>query len=122
MSDITDESGVALSQPNYHYKNKEGLFMGVIDMTVVLFDFAGVALWDLAYGDKLNRFFQDIATLIEKSILLDDHLKAKVKEYSTNAIAQVLSSALFGASVQFLLNPSGMKPPNALDAIELVYE
>ena len=140
MRDIADKAGVALSQLNYHYKNKEGLFMEVIDMTIqtymkelethvmtgktpkerwqsfisyfremllgnqklfkVLFDFTSMALWNSAYGDKLNGFFQDIAALIEKSILLDDHLKNKIKKYNTNAIAQMLSSALFGACVK----------------------
>jgi AcrR family transcriptional regulator len=162
MRDIADEAGVALSQLNYHYKNKEGLFMEAIDMTIqtymkeleahvmtgntpkerwqsfigyfrkmlldnpklfkVLFDFVSMALWSSAYGDKLNSFFRDIATLIEKNILLDNHLKNKIKKYNTNAIAQMLSSALLGASVQFLLNPSEMKLLNALDAIDLIYE
>jgi len=34
MRDIAEEAGVALSQLNYHYKNKEGLFLEVIDMTL----------------------------------------------------------------------------------------
>jgi len=32
MRDIADEAGVALSQLNYYYKNKEGLFTEVVKM------------------------------------------------------------------------------------------
>jgi AcrR family transcriptional regulator len=34
MRDIADAAGVALSQLNYHYKNKEGLFIEVINLTI----------------------------------------------------------------------------------------
>ncbi len=34
MRDIADVAGVALSQLNYHYKNKEGLFIEVINLAI----------------------------------------------------------------------------------------
>jgi len=34
LRDIADEAGVVLSQLNYYYKNKEGLFTEVIKMMI----------------------------------------------------------------------------------------
>ncbi len=162
MRDIADAAGVALSQLNYHYKNKEGLFIEVINLTTekylkeiechlndgtspqkkmsdlllyfremleknsktfrVLYDFTSLALWSPIFGEKLKNLFRDTSDLIEKNILQDNHLKNNIRRYSSREISRMLSGAMFGIAVQVLLDPVEKELPNALNAIELVFD
>ena len=162
MRDIAAEAGVALSQLNYHYKNKEGLFLEVIDMTLqkylqeidshiilgkspkerlvnllqyfretleknqklfrILYDFTSMALWSPVFEGRLNLLFENISELIDKHILLENHLSRKIKKYSSKTIARMLSGAMFGTAIQVILKQDDKDFLDALDAIELVFE
>ena len=162
LRDIADEAGVVLSQLNYYYKNKEGLFTEVIKMMMqkylqevenhlkkgttakekissliiyfqemltenpevfrLLYDFSGMALWSTTFGELLRNLFNELANLIEKYVLEDIDIKGLMRVYSSKSIARMIFGALFGTAIQVILDPQEKKLPEALMAIELVFE
>lgn len=161
LREIADEAGVVLSQLNYYYKNKEGLFTEVIKMMMqeyllevenhlkngttakekvatlieyfqevleekpklfrLLYDFTSMALWSEPFSNLLRHLFEDIAKLIEKHALNNIPVKSNLKEYSSKSIARMLFGAMFGTAIQVILDPQEKKLPEALNAIELVF-
>ncbi len=162
LRDIADEAGVVLSQLNYYYKNKEGLFTEVIKMMMqkylqevenhlkkgttakekissliiyfqemltenpevfrLLYDFSGMALWSTTFGELLRNLFNELANLIEKYVLEDIDIKGLMRVYSSKSIARMIFGAMFGTAIQVILDPQEKKLPEALMAIELVFE
>lgn len=162
LRDIADEAGVVLSQLNYYYKNKEGLFTEVMKMMMqkymqevenhlkngitarekisslimyfqemlaqnpklfrLLYDFTGMALWSASFGKLLRNLFEDLANLIEKHVLSNISAKSNLRGYTPKSIARMLFGAMFGTAIQVILDPQEKKLPEALKAIELVFE
>lgn len=162
LRDIADEAGVVLSQLNYYYKNKEGLFTEVIKMMMqkylqevenhlkkgttakekissliiyfqemlaenpelfrLLYDFSGMALWSATFGELLRNLFNDLANLIEKYVLNNIAIKGNLRGYSSKSIARMIFGAMFGTAIQVILDPQEKKLPEALKAVELVFE
>jgi AcrR family transcriptional regulator len=162
LRDIADEAGVVLSQLNYYYKNKEGLFTEVIKMMMqkylqeaennlrngttakekisslimyfqgmleenpklfrLLYDFTGMALWSVSFSKLLHNLFEDLANLIEKHVLNNIPVKSNLRGYTSKSIARMLFGAMFGTAIQVILDPQDKKLPEALKAIELVFE
>ncbi len=160
MRDIADLAKVALSQLNYHYKSKDGLFIEVINFTMnkylhdielnimngntpkermanflqyfsemiennprlfrLLYDFTSLALWKPDFEIVLKRLFNETSQLIEVNILVDEHLKTQMKQFSSKEISKMLTGAMFGTAIQMLLEPSETETPKALNAIELI--
>jgi len=160
MRDIADLAKVALSQLNYHYKSKDGLFIEVINYTMdkylndieqnimigntpkermknllqyfnemiernpslfrLLYDFTSLALWKPDFEIVLKRLFSKTSQLIEVNILVDDHLKTQMKQFSSKEISKMLTGAMFGTAIQMLLEPKETETPKALNAIELI--
>jgi AcrR family transcriptional regulator len=161
MRDIANEAGVALSQLNYYYKNKEGLLTEVIRMMMnkylleiekhlskgttarekissliaffkeilsndpelfrLLYDFCGMALWSSTFSALLGELFSDIANLIGKYILSSSDAKEISDRYSVNSIARMIIGAMFGISMQTILDPKE-ENLNSLSAINLILE
>lgn len=162
LREIADEAGVVLSQLNYYYKNKEGLFTEVINMMMqkylqevesylskgttakgkilslikyiqemidgnprlfrLLYDFTSMALWSASFGKLLCSLFEDLANLIEKHVLNNIPAKSNLRGYTPKSIARMLLGAMFGTTIQVILDPQEKKLPEALKAIELVFE
>ncbi len=162
MRDIASASKVALSQLNYHFKNKEGLFLEVISFTIqkylqdiednitfegppkekmvnlitcfrkmldnnpksfrLLYDFSSMALWHPEFKETLKKLFQDMSDKIEKNIIQDDRLKSKLRKYKSRDLSRMLTGAMFGIAIQVLLEPTEKKLPDALNAIELIFD
>lgn len=162
LRDIADEAGVVLSQLNYYYKNKEGLFTEVIKMMMqkylqevenhlrkgstpkekissligyfqvmleenpklfrLLYDFTSRALWSASFSSLFCNLFSDLAKLIEKHALNKIAIKGNLRGYSSKSIARMLFGAMFGTAIQVILDPQEKKLPEALKAIELVFE
>jgi AcrR family transcriptional regulator len=157
LREIADEAGVVLSQLNYYYKNKEGLLVEVIRMTMkkymnevkgiliigstakeklnnlicyfqgtlrknqnlfrLLFDLTSMAMWSESFGNLLNELFDDLAQLIEDNILNIATPEFKLSGYTTHTTARMIFGALFGTSIQVLLNPDEKELPEALSVI-----
>ncbi|MEL7571169.1 MAG: TetR/AcrR family transcriptional regulator [Eubacteriaceae bacterium] len=161
MRDIANEAGVALSQLNYYYRNKEGLLTEVIKMMMdkylleiekhlikgttarekisflisffkkilannpglfrLLYDFCGMALWSSTFSTLLRELFSEIANLIGKYILSSSDAKEISSRYSVNSIARMIIGAMFGISMQTILDPKE-ENLDSLSAIELILE
>ncbi len=157
LRDIAQDAGVVLSQLNYYFKNKEGLFVEVVKTVMkkylveieellqrgstakervnnlisyfsstlkdnpktfrLLFDLSNMAMWSTTFRDLLNSLFDDLARLIEKHVLPLCDKDSRLQSYSPNAIARMLFGAMFGVSIQTLLNNEEEQLPEAMAAI-----
>jgi AcrR family transcriptional regulator len=157
MRDIADEAGVALSQLNYYYKNKEGLFTEVVKMMVhqylheveeklkstknakekiaslvkyfnelirknpellrLFIDFTAQSLWLPSFRRQLKNLFADLSEMIEKSILAGTVINKNLREYSSRSVAKLVLGALYGTSIQIMLDSDEDK---AFDSLNLV--
>jgi AcrR family transcriptional regulator len=162
LRDIAHEAGVVLSQLNYYYKNKEGLFKEVIKVAIqkylleienslqkgttiketmssltkyfqnmlietpelfrLLYDFIGMSLWSDSFGELLRQLFRDLSDLIEKHVLTNVSLNEKFVGYSPKAIARMISGAIFGITIQSILEPKKEALSDALKLIPMVFE
>jgi AcrR family transcriptional regulator len=162
LRDIADEAGVVLSQLNYYYKNKEGLFTEVIKIAIqkylveiennlqkgatikekmaslikyfqemlsetpelfrLLYDFIGMSIWSDPVGKLLRQLFQDLSDLIEKKVLMNIAVNGKFMGYSTKAVARMIIGALFGITIQSILDPEKETFSDALQMIPVVFE
>ncbi len=156
MRDIADEAGVALSQLNYYYRNKEGLFTEVIKMMMrqylheiedklkstantkekiaslvryfselirknpellrLFIDFTAQSLWLPSFRKQLKNLFADLSEMIEKS-LAGTVMNKNLREYSSKSVAKLVLGALYGTSIQIMLDSDEDK---AFDSLNLV--
>jgi len=162
LREIANEAGVVLSQLNYYYGNKEGLFSGVIKMMVkryifeiekhlkkgetakekisslikffkkmlannpglfrLLYDFTGLALWSSSFSGQLCSLFKELSDMIEKYVLNNTNVNKVLKGYSSKSIARMILGAMLGTAIQVLLDPEEENLPDALNAIQIVFE
>lgn len=144
MRNIADEAGVALSQLTYYYKNKENLFMEVINMMTeqylnemettlaaaadpaekilsfasffrklitdkpnllrLFIDFTAQALWIPSFRERLNNLFTASTKIIEKNLPADAVDSGSTSENTPEYLSRLLFGALFGTSIQIILN------------------
>lgn len=157
MRDIAEKAGVALSQLNYYYKNKEGLFTEVIKMMMNLYlheiedslkssqnakekmtslvkyfnelirknpellklfiDFTAQSLWLPSFRRQLKTLFTDLSSMIEESLLVGTEINKNVLEHSSESVAKLVLGALYGTSIQIMLESDEDK---AFDSLNLV--
>ena len=138
MRDIAKESGVALSQVTYYYGTKENLLLEVIDMMIeeytaefeqsaaalggrkqklgaliayfkeliktrpkllkLFVDLTAQAMWVPSFREKIDSMFKKLAAIIQTGITGDEESEAKL-----------IFGALYGTSVQILLENSAEK-------------
>ncbi|MDS1028897.1 TetR/AcrR family transcriptional regulator [Bacillota bacterium LX-D] len=162
LRDIANEAGVVLSQLNYYYKNKEGLFTEVIKLMAqkylreveqclqkgdvpkdkisslikyfremlksnpalfrMLYDLTGLALWSSSFKDLLCNLFKGLSDLIEKHILHDIPMKENLERYSPKSIARMILGAMLGTAIQVILDSEEENLPQALNAVEIIFE
>ena len=157
MRDIADQAGVVLSQLNYYYMNKEGLFTEVVKMMMqqylhevedklksvantkekisslvkyfcelirknpellkLFIDFTAQSLWLPSFRSHLKNLFDDLSEMIEKSVLAEMTINKNLSEYSSKSVAKLLLGALYGISVQIMLDSD---EDNAFEPLNLV--
>jgi len=88
----------------------------------LLYDFTSMALWSSIFSDMLRNLFEDISNLIEKYVLNNIPVKSNLRGYTPKSIARMLFGAMFGTAIQVILDPQEKNLPEALNAIELVFE
>lgn len=86
----------------------------------LLYDFTSMALWNPVFAERLNMLFRDMAEIIEKEILLDSNIEIGIDKYTTEMIARIVFGAMFGTSIQVLLDPAKKDLLNALETIESI--
>jgi len=161
LRDIADEAGVVLSQLNYYFTNKEGLFIEVVKMSIqnylteveinlkkyispkarmnylikyfrniliknpalfrVLFDFTSLALWSESFCELIRNLFKDFSELIETHII-NNTKNDKIKMYSPAVLSRMLLGALYGTSIQAILDDKEENIINSLEAIQIIFE
>jgi len=157
MRDIADEAGVVLSQLNYYYKNKEGLFTEVVKMMMqqyfdeiedklksdentkdnftslaryfselirknpellkLFIDFTAQSLWLPSFRRHLKTLFDDLSEMIEKSVLGGTAINKNLSEHSSKSVAKLILGALYGTSIQIMLDSD---EDNAFESLNLV--
>jgi AcrR family transcriptional regulator len=160
MRDIAEEAGVALSQLNYHFKTKEGLYMEVIRMMMQQFllevdeelksvtdskekigsligyfnrllrkrtelfrlflDFTAQSIWVPNFKSLLKELFQNLSEIIEKHILTDENMNGRREQYSPKSLSKLILGALYGTSVQILLEFEEEHDFASLDLVEMI--
>ncbi|HOP99272.1 MAG TPA: TetR/AcrR family transcriptional regulator [Acetivibrio clariflavus] len=157
MRDIADEAGVALSQLNYYYKNKEGLFTEVVKMMMnqylhevedelkstpnakeriaslvtyfkelirkkpellrLFIDFTAQSLWLPSFRRHLKNLFADLSEMIKKSILAGTVINKNLRGHSPKSLARLVLGALYGTSIQIMLDSD---EDTAFDSLNLI--
>jgi AcrR family transcriptional regulator len=160
MRDIADEAGVALSQLNYYYKNKEGLFTRVIKLMMhqylqeindrlksvtdtkkkisslvkyfnelirknpellrLFVDFTAQSLWLPSFRQQLKSLFNDLSEMIEKSLLAGTVLNKSLRKCSSKSVAKLVLSALYGTSIQIMLDLEEDNDFESLNMMEII--
>lgn len=160
MRDIAKESGVALSQLNYYYNNKEGLFTEVIkvmaeqyigeierllkskgnskeklsrlkdyfksvikekpELLRLFIDFSAQALWIKAFREQLMELNKKLSEIIEIHIIRSSEDTRSIK-YSAKSLSRLLLGALFGTSLQVLLEQEEVII-DSIDLVKVVFE
>ena len=87
----------------------------------LFYDFTSMSLWSAQFSDLLRNLFENLVNLIEKYVLDDIPLKSNLRAYTPKSIARMLLGAMFGTAIQVILDPQEKKPPEALNAIELLF-
>ena len=87
----------------------------------LFYDFTSMSLWSAQFSDLLRNLFENLVNLIEKYVLDDIPLKSNLRAYTPKSIARMLLGAMFGTAIQLILDPQEKKPPEALNAIELLF-
>ncbi len=162
LREIAEKAGVVLSQLNYYYGNKEGLFKKVIKLMMekylveverclekgetakerisnlikffremlknnpglfrLLYDFTGLAMWSPSFSELLQKLFKDLSGMIEKTVLKNTQLKDSVRGYPPEFLARMIWGAMFGTAIQVILDREEENLPNALNAIQIIFE
>lgn len=88
----------------------------------LLYDFTSMALWSPTFNNILCSLFEDISNLIEKYVLNSIPIKSNLRGYTPKNISRMLFGAMYGTAIQVILDPQEKNLPEALNAIELVFE
>ncbi|PKM42674.1 MAG: TetR/AcrR family transcriptional regulator [Firmicutes bacterium HGW-Firmicutes-8] len=162
LREIAERAGVVLSQLNYYYGNKEGLFKEVIKLMMakylveverclnkgetakekmsnlikffkemlrnnpglfrLFYDFNGLALWSPPFRDLLRKLFKDLSGMIEKTVLKNTQLKDSMQGYPPKFLARMILGAMFGTAIQVILDREEENLPDALNAVQIIFE
>jgi AcrR family transcriptional regulator len=160
MRDIADKAGVVLSQLNYYFKNKEGLFTEVIKMMMhqylhevegklkstantkekiaslvkyfnelirkkpellkLFIDFTAQSLWLPSFKEQLKNLFNELSEMIEKSLLGEMAINENLRKYSLKSVAKLVLGALYGTSIQIMLESDEDRAFDSLNMVEMI--
>jgi AcrR family transcriptional regulator len=67
-------------------------------------DFTAQALWIPSFGEQVNSLFNDLTEIIERHILIDTKISKSLPGHSSRSIAKLILGALFGTSMQIILD------------------
>lgn len=88
----------------------------------LFYDFTSMSLWSAQFSNLLGNLFESLVNLIEKYVLDNIPLKSNLRAYTPKTIARMLLGAMFGTAIQVILDPQEKKLPEALNAIELLFD
>lgn len=96
-------------------KDDPGLFR-------LLYDFTNLALWSESFNGQLQRLYENLSNMIKKHILDNIYIKDFFKDYSPRALSRMILGAMFGTAIQVLLEPEEKELPQALNAIQIIFD
>jgi len=80
-------------------------------------DFTAQSLWLPSFRRQLKKLFADLSEMIEKSISVGTVMNKNMHEYSSKSVAKLVLGALYGTSIQIMLDSDEDK---AFDSLNLV--
>ncbi len=87
------------------------------DLLRLFIDFTAQSLWLPSFRRQLKKLFSDLSEMIEKSLLVGTVLNTNLCEYSSKSVAKLILGALYGTSIQIILDSD---EDNAFDSLNLV--
>jgi AcrR family transcriptional regulator len=96
-------------------KDDPGLFR-------LLYDFTNLALWSESFNGQLQRLYENLSNMIKKHILDNIYIKDCFKGYSPRALSRMILGTMFGTAIQVLLEPEEKEMPQALNAIQIIFD
>ncbi len=87
------------------------------DLLRLFIDFTAQSLWLPSFRRQLKNLFNDLSEMIEKSLLVGTVMNTNLCEYSSKSVAKLILGALYGTSIQIILDSD---EDNAFDSLNLV--
>lgn len=90
------------------------------DLFRVLYDLVGLALWSEPVRKQVRGIFQGIMNQITEGVFTQEFLGELGSTYSSEILASLFFSGIFGIGVQSLLEPDSKTITGSLDALSLI--
>jgi hypothetical protein len=90
------------------------------ELLKLFIDFTAQSLWLPSFRKQLKNLFSDLSEMIEKSILSGAAINKNLVEYSSKSVAKLVLGALYGTSIQIMLDPEEEKTFDSLDMIGMI--
>jgi len=90
------------------------------ELLKLFIDFTAQSLWLPSFRKQLKSLFSDLSEMIEKSILAGTAINKNLLEYSSKSVAKLVLGALYGTSIQIMLDPEEEKTFDSLNMIGII--
>ncbi len=80
-------------------------------------DFTAQSLWQPSLRRLLRNLFNDLSEMIETHIMVGTALNKNLRKYSSKSLAKLVLGALYGTSIQIILDS---EEDNAFESLNLV--
>ena len=80
-------------------------------------DFTAQSLWQPSLRRLLRNLFNDLSEMIETNIMVGTALNKNMRKYSSKSLAKLVLGALYGTSIQIILDS---EEDNAFESLNLV--
>jgi AcrR family transcriptional regulator len=74
------------------------------ELLKLFIDFTAQSLWLPSFRGQLKELFADLSEMIEKKILAGSTINRNLSEYSLKSVAKLVLGALYGTSIQIMLD------------------
>lgn len=92
------------------------------ELLKLFIDFTAQSLWLPSVRNHLKSLFADLSEIIENRILAGAEINKNLREYSPRAVAKMVLGALFGTSVQIMLDSDEDKAFDSLEMVGLILD
>jgi len=72
------------------------------------------------FQEAIENLFADLSEMIEKSILAGTVINKNLREYSSRSVAKLVLGALYGTSIQIMLDSDEDKAFDSLNLIGMI--
>ena len=93
------------------------LIMKNPELLRLFIDFTAQSLWLPSFRRQLKKLFADLSEMIEKNILVGSVINKNLSEYSSKSVAKLVLGALYGTSIQIMLDSDEDKTFDSLNLI-----